>query len=266
MFEAKVRKILEDQGWEPIGGMKHCWKREETMPDGTKALQGYLAAFVDDFLAVGINTPAQKLLETIAEGGLKINIETNTQTTSFIGSKLLRRDGHIIQSQEEYTSALSANPNRKEATPLPYRINEVQDVSKRLPSNQHKEFRRKLGRILFIARDSRPDLAYAASFLGKYAQGATTQAAHLAERAIAYAKNHPLTIPLPNQPYNDGTLRISAFVDASMGSEANAYGTTGWIILCQGKPLLWKAKRQQRVARSSLKAELIALDDIVDNL
>lgn len=59
---------------------------------------------------------------------------------------------------------------------------------------------------------------------------------------------------------------VEMFVDASMGSEANPYGTTGWVITVNGMPLGWRAKTQTRVGRSSLKAELLALHDGVDFL
>lgn len=186
---------------------------------------------------------------------------------NFIGNKVHITPDTAVQTQREYASKLeTATTQHKPLTPLPFKENERADTTAKTSQLDHKNFRTKLGRILFLARDSRPDLAFAASHLGTYAQGPTHRAMNVANRVTTYAKRQSLHIPLPRQPHPRSPVKIEAYVDASMGNENDAYGTTGWIILCNGMPLQWKSKRQQRVARSSLKAELIAMDDLLDSI
>lgn len=150
-------------------------------------------------------------------------------------------------------------------TPLPVRINE-KPISQPLINDRQtvRTFRRHLGALNFLARDSRPDLSFAASWLGKQTTKLTPAALRAMARCLSFARSRPLSIPMPAT--HQASLNIEMFVDASMGSEASPYGTTGWVITANGLPVGWRAKTQTRVGRSSLKAELLALHDGVDFL
>eukprot|EP00388_Colpodella_angusta_P011031 GDKJ01028456.1.p1 GENE.GDKJ01028456.1~~GDKJ01028456.1.p1 ORF type:complete len:219 (+),score=19.19 GDKJ01028456.1:77-658(+) len=51
-----------------------------------------------------------------------------------------------------------------------------------------------------------------------------------------------------------------------MGNDVRANGTTGWIVFLNDGVMAWRSKKQQRVGRSSLKVELIAMHDLLDYL
>lgn len=215
-----------------------------------------MAVYVDDFLAIGVKSSPTELLEEIAKH-LKINIQPESGEERFIGNIIAKHsDGSITQSQSHYTNSLSTTfEGTHFDTPLPERVNEKEDTSERIESKSIlKEYRQTLGRALFVARDSRPDAAFAASFLGKLTHRLSKNAIKYSNRVIAYLKGKELAIPLPSRFVTE-ELNIQAFVDASMGNSNDPHGTTGWIILINGYPVAWKSKKQTRVSRSSLKAE-----------
>lgn len=106
-------------------------------------------------------------------------------------------------------------------------------------------------------------MSYAASYIGSRVTTATEDTMRAAERTLRYAQQNPLRIPLPYRPHK-GVTHIKAYVDAAMGNDNDVYGHTGILITINDMPVLWRSKKQRRVARSSAKAELIAADDTFD--
>lgn len=103
-------------------------------------------------------------------------------------------------------------------------------------------------------RDSRPDGAFATSFLAKHKTNPTLRKFALLLRLRKYLAQNKLEIKLPHE-HQPGALKIDAYVDAGMGNPTEVYGTTGWIITVNGYPTAWKSKKQQQVGRSSAKVE-----------
>jgi hypothetical protein len=60
--------------------------------------------------------------------------------------------------------------------------------------------------------------------------------------------------------------RLNCHVDASFGSSTNIYPQPGFILMHKIVPICWKSHMQKRVARSTTRAELLALEEAVDYL
>lgn len=259
LFEDFIIESLQQLGWTQIQGLRHSWIKMHN-----NNIQGYLCVYVDDFLAVGIKLSARQILEEI-KTKMKLNIDENGSLT-FTGTSFdIKKECISIHQQKYIDSLLPVEQLKSHATPLPYRINEKEDRTDQLNSKLVTKYREKLGQLLFIARDSRPDLSYAASFLGKFSSAPTIQAMKLLNRAITYAATNPYIMRYPSK-FHKTTLNIECFVDASLGNNNNVHAQTGYIIFINETPFYWKSKRQTRVARSSTKAEMNALHDIFDKL
>lgn len=259
LFEQFVETSLTKTGWQRIQGLKHSWIKTTN-----GKIQGYLCAYVDDFLVIGINQTSLHLL-TELKRHMNLNID-NAEKLTFTGTTINKINNEIEIHQEEYIKSLSNEQSKQQFEyPLPIRINEKQDTSPHLNTNMATEYRTKLGQLLFISRDSRPDLAYAASFLGQFSKRPTERSYRLLQRAISYAVTHPFIMHYPSQ-HESPKLSIECYVDASLGNKNDIHAQTGFIILINKRPFYWKSKRQQRVARSSTKAEMNALNELFDKL
>jgi hypothetical protein len=193
VFEAKVREVLTKLGWQPIIGLNHSWARRNK--DGT--LDGYICAYVDDFLCVGVNKKAKELLGEVG-GQLKINIQEGP--VRFVGNDLdLTLGNQSNHQQTEYAKSIPTLTTHPFPSPLPTRVNETQDTTPLLDALGVRYVRQQLGRLLFLARDSRPDLAYAASWIGRSAARATQRIKKLVDRALRYAADNPLMIRIPTK-------------------------------------------------------------------
>lgn len=258
VFEENVRRILKQLGWKQLEGMLHSWVKLSN--DGE--VEGYLSAYVDDFKCLGVGKTANDLLREIGTC-LKINIQEGD--VRFVGNDFTFNKNGSHYSQNEYAASISNQTTNSFRTPLPVRENERRDDSRPLTPKQLPAARGLLGKLLFMARDSRPDIAYPVSFVGRGISKATQRTVELLERIAAYAKATPLHIAIPSS-FVSKHIKLDAFVDASLGSDGEVHGQTGWVILANGYPVMWRSKRQQRVARSSAKSELIALHDVADAL
>lgn len=260
VFEDKVRDVLQKTGWKRLRGTKHCW-----IKDKHGVIYGYMAVYVDDFLAIGVKSTPTELFSDIAKE-LKINIQPESPEDRFIGNMFRKLpDGTLVQDQHHYASSLQTTFEGVQFdTPLPERVNEKEDKSDPVHSAAAlRAYRGTLGQAMFISRDSRPDLAFATSHLSKLTHRLTKNAVKYSNRVVAYTKDKALPLPIPSR-FVSPELNITAYVDASMGNSNDPHGTTGWIIFINDYPVAWRSKKQTRVSRSSLKAELIALHDLVD--
>lgn len=192
MFEDLVHSCLKKIGFSAIPGTKHMWVRKRA--DGS--VDGFICVYVDDFFAVGVAQSASTILEELGKH-LKININPPGAPVNFIGNSFTKEGRLIIQSQEHYSTSLPADESKVE-TPLPVRINE-RAMPKEIISDARtiRTYRKHLGALNFLARDSRPDAAFAASWLGKQTTKLTPIALRAMSRCLSFVKSNPLSIPLP---------------------------------------------------------------------
>jgi transposase InsO family protein len=118
-------------------------------------------------------------------------------------------------------------------------------------------YRQAIGSLLYIALSSRPDIAYAATTLGRFSSSPNsthwTAVKHLLRYLRATAARKLMLNSIPS-----GTS-IKAYADADLGGEKHTgKSTTGYILFVNGILVLWKSKKQTLVAQSTMEAELIA--------
>ena len=116
----------------------------------------------------------------------------------------------------------------------------------------------------FVATVSRPHLAYACTWLSKFNQVPTKRARRLLDGALRYAHATAKTSITLKRPGKD--FYLSAHVDASFASATEIYPQSGFIVMAEGVPVMWKSCKQKRVCRSTLRAETAAMDMVVDEL
>lgn len=133
------------------------------------------------------------------------------------------------------------------------------------PQNQSSEdaklpYRELVGSLMYLASSTRPDIAFAASYLGQFNNCYSEEHWRAAKRVLRYLRG---TINLGIN-YGATSGVIEGFVDADWGScveDRRSY--TGYIFLCNGGPITWEAKKQHTVALSTTEAEYMALTESV---
>jgi len=116
-----------------------------------------------------------------------------------------------------------------------------------------------VGKLLWLANTTRPDLAYAAAYLSRTLAGPTDRDFQLADRCIAYTKStadYCLVIP----KINWDKAQISVITDASWAAPRDDYKSqSGYLVLLHDHLhcglLAWKSTMLRKMAGSSMASE-----------
>ena len=129
-----------------------------------------------------------------------------------------------------------------------------------------------IGMLMYLAGNTRPDIAYAVHQAARFTHGARNSHASGIKRILRYlqkTKKEGLIL----RPQAD--LRVDCYVDADFGGlfsvedkqdPVSVKSRTGYVILYRGAPLLWVSKMQTQIALSTMEAEYIALSQSMRDL
>lgn len=130
-------------------------------------------------------------------------------------------------------------------------------LSPPLNEKEKGEYLAILGRIMYAMVSTRPDLAFATGYLGRFSAAPTQEHWVMMKRLLRYINGRQQN----SITYKKGKGKVSlvGFADADWGGAEDRKSTTGYIFTLNGAPISWSSKKQQTVALSSTEAEYVAL-------
>ncbi|OWZ33152.1 hypothetical protein C356_05475 [Cryptococcus neoformans c45] len=139
--------------------------------------------------------------------------------------------------------------------PLPSRKLEEDDFETPAVLTPYQEL---VGSLLWLTGCTRPDIAFAASFLARYTASPTEEHWQLALRVLSYLSHtQGLGITLGGvKP----TRTLTCDADWA-GCEQTTRSTSGYVTYFCGSPVSWCSKRQRTTASSTMEAEYIAASE-----
>lgn len=226
----------------------------------------YVLIFVDDILFFSkdknkINSLKKQLKE-------RFKMKDFGQINKYLGIQAVKeQDNSIKLNQTDYICSVAEKFNvihsKLYDTPMEQNL-------KLLPAATVKDetlYRSLIGALLFIAMNTRPDVAFAVNYLSRFQNSCDETHFKYALRVLKYLlKTSDL-----NLIYNANTSPnqdiLSCFVDADWaGDPVDRKSTTGYVIKLYGNPILWKSRKQKSVTKSSTEAEYLALSDATSEL
>ena len=215
----------------------------------TQTLEGLLIAHVDDFMWSGT-----KRFETIMENlkkTFKISQENSTAFT-YVGIEVFQDSQGIYVSQKSYVNELQE---------IEVNSSKRVDKDQKLDEIERKKLRSAIGRLNWLATQSRPDLAYAVSELATDLKEATIKHIFKANKLIRRCKMNNISLFFPKLDLDD--IKVRCYADASYGKLANGGSQGGMLIELLSKemtsPIAWQSKRVSRVVNSVMAAETLAM-------
>ncbi|KAJ3501601.1 hypothetical protein NLJ89_g9266 [Agrocybe chaxingu] len=127
------------------------------------------------------------------------------------------------------------------------------------------DFQRLVGCLLYLAVTSRPDIAFAAMWLGQFSSDPTRDHLAMAKHSLRYlagTRNLALTFGAPSSSVPDslrGFLQNVGCSDADWASNDDRKSISGFCFYFEGSLVSWSAVKQKSIALSSTEAEYYAM-------
>lgn len=115
-----------------------------------------------------------------------------------------------------------------------------------------------IGCLMYLCVVSRPDIAYACSYLSQFNNKHTLEHWNAVKRVLRYLKG---TVD-QQLVYRKSQTELVGYVDADWASDVyNRKSFTGFVFKYAGAAVSWECRKQSTVAMSSTEAEYMALSD-----
>ncbi|KAJ0398347.1 hypothetical protein ATCC90586_006770 [Pythium insidiosum] len=220
--------------------------------------------YVDDVLVAHQDAAeAERLMSALS---LKYDVKSMGAPTSFLGMRIRRRDGEIRLSQrvyiEETLHRFGMDESKPTTTPMvpKMRLDEIQgepDEAER-EAMRHKPYRQVVGSLLYLARVSRPDIAFAANQLARHCATPRREAWNAAAHLLRYLQltKHLELVLRPS----DDDFRVATDADWA-NDKRDRKSVSGFVAFLFGCPVHWGSTKQTVVTLSNTTAEFIAAND-----
>jgi hypothetical protein len=132
------------------------------------------------------------------------------------------------------------------------------------PKDQIELYQSLVGRINYLAQQTRCDLAFAASALSRFLVNPSPAHIKAGKRVLQYLKGTEMySITLGGPQYIPNWIDIRLYTDSDYAGDRHTYrSTSGYVVFMAGGPVSWQSKRQSVVAQSSTEAEYIAMSEL----
>nr|ABA92101.2 retrotransposon protein, putative, Ty1-copia subclass [Oryza sativa Japonica Group] len=219
-----------------------------------------LCLYVDDILIFGTN------LEVINEvkSFLSQNFDMKDLGVAdvILNIKLIRGENGITLLQSHYVEKML---NRfgyidSKPSPTPYDPSLLLRKNKRIARNQ-LEYSQIIGSLMYLASATRPDISFAVSKLSRFTSNPGDDHWRALERVMRYLKG---TIEL-GLHYTGYPAVLEGYSDSNWISDVDEIkATSGYVFTLGGGAVSWRSCKQTILTRSTMEAELTALDTATD--
>ena len=221
-----------------------------------------LAVHVDDCILTGSNN------DLIAQYKAKLNachaLTDLGPVHWLLGIKITRdRSARIISlSQASYIDAILSRFALSDAKSCPTPMTHGTMLTKEdSPSNPNEiarmgktPYREAIGSLMYAAVATRPDIAFAVSYLSQFLENpgeAHWEAAKRVFRYLAGTKTMQLT-------YGGEHHELEGYTDADGAMQEHRHAISGYAFLLDGGAISWSSKKQELVTLSTAEAEYVA--------
>jgi len=235
------------------------------MPSDGSPLTLIVPIHVDDGL--GITNSTQLYLWFLCTLGKNLHIVDLGACSKFLSILIIRdRPKHQLSlSSHLYVAELLAEWNMaqcKMATiPLPVLPPKTLSKDNQPDDDIKPKYQRLVGCLLYLSITTRPDIAFAAMWLGQYASKPTRSHFLLAKHVLRYlAGSASLVLSFGSIPLLSPKLRVLGCADVDWASDSvDRQSISGYCFFFNGCLISWSSTKQCAIALSSTEAEYYAL-------
>ena len=215
----------------------------------------WILVHVDDMLIAALDHKAAGAVKSAIAA--KFDIKDLGEARVYLGMEITRSGGIITLSQRTFTQEVlerfgmaDSDPN---ITPLSpgFRFQNPGE-SNRKPLEDGSEFRSAVGALMYLATNTRPDIAQAVGALARHMAKPTEEHWAAAKGVLRYLAG---TKEMGLYFGGESALKFEAYSDADWaGDLGTRRSTTGYVFKLNGAAVSWSSKLQATVAASSTEA------------
>ena len=193
--------------------------------------------------------------------------------SDFLGVKIDRkRDGLIHLTQPHLINSILKDLHLLNTGSRPPTVKMVPMATSRVlgkcedsePHDGHFDYRSVIGKLLYLEKSTRPDLAYAVHQCARFAANPRQDHA----KAVKWIGRYLLHTRDKGMILHPTVQSFDCYVDADFSGNwnpkewddpKNARSRSGYVIMYAGCPIVWASKLQTEIALSTTEAEYVAL-------
>ena len=242
----KLRQALIADGWRVLTSDSCVFAHD--------SLELYLGVWVDDITLTGPDTKQFACFEQSI--GQQFKLQALGPVTYYLGMNVKQDQDSITLSQSKYVKQILMSHKADNITQAhtPGALKALTKNDGIADAGFRTKYQSIVGELIYLANGIRPDIAFAASYLARYASNPNQTHMDAALRVLSYLSS---TID-KGVRYERGPLNVHAFSDSDHGGCEDGKSTGCYMIVIAGGLVAWKSKKQSTVAMSTEAAELIA--------
>ena len=220
--------------------------------ENTQKLIGLLLVHVDDFLFGGTAKFKKAIIQKILD---KYQIsKQSSQSFVYLGWNVVQDEEGISMDQREYCKGILP------VLPLPKKKDD-----ELLSADEKKSYQGLLGKLNWLACQSRPDLKYDVLEHACYNQSPNVSNLKSLNKVTRRLIDGPQKIRFPKLDLVKSKLEIVVWTDASLGKLPNEGSGRGYIVFLKSgmkfSPLAWHSNKISKVCTSIFAAETLGFND-----
>jgi hypothetical protein len=215
-----------------------------------------LCLYVDDILIFGTNIDVINEVKSFLS--TKFDMKDLGEADVILNIKLVKDESGITLSQTHYVEKVLSRFGYIDSkpTPNPYDPSVTLRKNKRIGVNQLK-YSQIIGSLMYLASATRPDISFAVSKLSRFMSNPGSDHWHALERVMCYLKR---TMSYGIH-YSGHPAVLEGYSDANwISDDDELYATSGYVFTFGGGAVSWRSCKQTILTRSTMEAELAALD------
>lgn len=224
----------------------------------------YVLIYVDDMAIVTKTSKTMDQVKSMLKS--KFNTQDLGEIKQYLGIQVTRDgDGIFHLNQTQYINKVINDfglSNAKESI-VPITVSYGKSTSGESKSVllSNEQYQKLLGCLLFIAVNTRPDIAVSVSILAQKVCQPTQEDWNELKRVLKYLKGTAnLKLALAQKDYNGD--KLYGYSDASWAdNKIDRKSIGGHVILLNGASVCWSARKQSMVTLSTCEAEFVALSE-----
>lgn len=249
----RVKTVLLETGgiMSKVDSAVFYWK------DDSGNVIGILACHVDDFIWGGTDIFESTIISQVRSA---FNVgKEDSVAFQYCGIDLQSVNDNILLNQDKYTDSL---------TKIDIHPSRAEEKDDGLTGDEKHSLRSKIGQLLWLAHQSRPDLLFDVTLIASKLKDAKVKDIMTMNKIIVKAKSSKMHLTFQRLG-SDSDISLVVFSDAALGNLPDGGSQGGYLILLVGEsgkfsPIWWNSRKIRRVVRSTLSAETLSMSDAID--